>query len=97
MREFNSNQDIFNFATEIISVAKDQGDEETFGSLQSAIHDNFITSEVLGELVVVLEGLLSENSKEYLHPYRMDISEAIRAIRGAFHRANHPIKSRTKR
>jgi len=90
MREFKSNQDIFDYVEEMILIAMDQGDGETVQSLQSALHDNFITSEILGELVIALEGLQSERRKEYLHPYRADISDAIHAIRKAFRKANRP-------
>lgn len=90
MREFKSNQDIYDYAEEMILIARDQGDEETVLSLQGALHENFITSEILGELVIALEGLQSERSKEYLHPHHADISDAIHAIRKAFKKANRP-------
>lgn len=90
MREFKSNQDIFDFAEEIISIARDHGDGDTVLSLQGALHENFITSEILGELVVTLEGLQLERTKEYLHPHRTDISDAVHAIRKAFNKANRP-------
>ncbi len=65
-------------------------DKETAQRLQSAIHENFTTSEVLGELAIVLEALRLEKSKAYLEPHRVDISNAIYGIRKAFRKANRP-------
>ncbi|MHB8114084.1 MAG: hypothetical protein ACYDHA_11575 [Bellilinea sp.] len=90
MREFKSNQDVFTYVEELISIARDHGDEETAQSLQDAIHDNFTTSEILGELAIALEELQLEMSKEYLEPHRADISNAIHGIRKAFRKANRP-------
>ena len=90
MREFKSNQDVFTYVEELILFAMDHGDEETAQRLRGAIHENFTTSEILGELAIVLEELQVETSKKYLIPLREDISNAIHGIRKAFRRANRP-------
>jgi len=88
MREFKSNQDVFNYIEELISIARDHGDEEIARSLQGAIQKNFTISEILGELAIALEDLELETRKEYLDPHRADISNLIHRIRKAFRKAN---------
>lgn len=66
------------------------GDKETAQRLQSAIHENFTTSEVLDELAIALEALQLEKNNTYLEPRRVDISDEIYGIRMAFRKANHP-------
>ncbi len=90
MREFKSNQELFIYVEELISLAMDHGDVEIAQRLRDAIRENFTTSEILGELVVVLGELQLMKSKEYLEPHRGDISNAIQEIRRAFRKANRP-------
>lgn len=90
MQKFKSNQEIFDFIEELISVFRSQGDKETAHLFQSALHGNFTTSEIFGELEVALERVWMNKSKEYLLPYQEDISSLILIIRKAFKKANRP-------
>jgi len=89
MREFNSNEDIYTFANEIITQAKTRCDVKVVKLLQSAIErGGLLPSERLGELRLAFEELCKETEDEYLILLRSDIQAAIRSISKSFKMAN---------
>lgn len=89
MRAFRSNEDIYSFANDIITLAKAQGDIKTVKLVQDAIdRGGFLPSERLGELRFAFEELERETKVEYIVLLREDIKAAIHTINEAFKRAN---------
>ena len=84
MRIFTSAQEIYDFIEELIELANDHGDPETARLLHDALRDNFTASEIMGELRFALKKVSKDRGKEYLHPFRDDITGVIHAINKAF-------------
>jgi hypothetical protein len=88
MRNLTTNNDLFNFAKELIDLAQINDDKETKQLFEGVINENFITSEILGELLSALEKVQRETHKEYLNSVRDEITYAIQVIKKAFKKTN---------
>ena len=84
MRIFNSAQEIYDFIEELIELADSEGDSETALLLHDALRNNFTASEIMGELRFVLKKVNKDRRKEYLTPFRDDITGVIHAINKSF-------------
>jgi len=88
---FRSNEDIYHFVNEIMTLAKTNNDSKTMMILQDAIdRGGFLHSERLGELLIAFKEFERETNKEYIFMIHDDIKAAIQYINKAFKRANRP-------
>ena len=89
MRSFNSNEDIYDFVSEIIVIAEAHGDHTTAQLIQDAIdRGGFLPSERLGELSLVLKALKKKKNATYLLSLHREIDLAINVISEAIKDAN---------